>query len=84
MKPIINNKFGYKVCQNNKLDKSYVRVLFITRKYATAKQVKEYHLKYTRKNLPKKLIKRTTYSIIPITKYEVKKGIWKQCPFDIN
>ena len=84
MKPIINNKFGYKVCQNNKLDKSYVRVLFITRKYDTAKRVKEYHLNYTRKYLPKKLVNRTTFSIIPITKLEVKKGIWKQCPFDID
>jgi hypothetical protein len=84
MKPNLDNKFGYKVCENNKLDKSYIRLLFITRKYSTAKQVKEYHLKYTRKNLPKKLIKRTTYSIIPITKYENKNGIWKQCPFDID
>ena len=84
MKPTIDNKFGYKVCQGNKLDKSFIRLLFITRKYSTAKQVKEYHLNYTRKNLPKKLVKRTTYSIIPITKLEVKKGIWKQCPFDID
>ena len=83
MKPNLDNKFGYKVCENNKLDKSYIRLLFITRKYNTAKQVKEYHIK-DKYRLPKKLYKRLYYSIIPITKLEVKKGIWKQCPFDTN
>lgn len=75
MRPNINNPYGYKVCYKEKFHKYYVRQ-FKTRSYKQAVKVKQ---DYVKENNP--LLKKPVWHIMPITRAEVLKGIWREVPF---
>lgn len=76
MKPRVDNPYGYKICYIEKGSKAYVRK-YMTHSYKTALKVKEYYLKDSRFfNL-----KKPSWHIIPITRKEVLRGIWREIPF---
>ena len=75
MKPNTNNPYGYKICYKEKFSKYYVKQ-FMTHSYNQAVKVKKDFIK---ENNP--LLKNPVWHIIPITKAEVLKGIWREVPF---
>ena len=75
MKPNINNPYGYKICYKEKYKKHYVKQ-FITHSYKQAVKIKKDYLKED--NL---LLKKPVWHIIPITKSEIRDGIWREVPF---
>lgn len=75
MKPNTNNPYGYKICYKEKFSKYYVKQ-FITHSYNQAVKVKK---DFVKENNP--LLKNPIWHIIPITRAEVLKGIWREVPF---
>ena len=75
MKPNTNNPYGYKICYKEKFSKYYVKQ-FITHSYNQAVKVKK---DFVKENNP--LLKNPIWHIMPITKAEVLKGIWREVPF---
>ena len=75
MKPNANNPYGYKICYKEKFSKYYVKQ-FMTHSYNQAVKVKKDFIK---ENNP--LLKNPIWHIIPITRAEVLKGIWREVPF---
>lgn len=75
MKPNTNNPYGYKICYKEKFSKYYVKQ-FMTHSYNQAVKVKKDFIK---ENNP--LLKNPIWHIIPITRAEVLKGIWREVPF---
>ena len=75
MKPNTNNPYGYKICYKEKFSKYYVKQ-FMTYSYNQAVKVKKDFIK---ENNP--LLKNPIWHIIPITRAEVLKGIWREVPF---
>ena len=75
MKPNIHNPYGYKICYKEKFSKYYVKQ-FITHSYKQAVNVKK---DFIDENNP--LLKNPVWHIIPITRAEVLKGIWREVPF---
>ena len=82
MKPDLHNPYGYKICYKEKGSKELVTT-FMVHSYKKAKYIKEMYAKlrpvYTYPN--EKPLKKPTWFIIPITRKEVRDGIWRQCPF---
>ena len=75
MKPNTNNPYGYKICYKEKFSKYYVKQ-FMTHSYNQAVKVKK---DFVKENNP--LLKNPIWHIIPITRAEVLKGIWREVPF---
>ena len=75
MKPNTNNPYGYKICYKEKFSKYYVKQ-FMTHSYNQAVKVKK---DFVKENNP--LLKNPVWHIIPITRAEVLKGIWREVPF---
>ena len=75
MKPILNNRYGYKICYTEKpLKKRYVTQIRVHSFRHAMKVKREYVAKRQRKR------DRKVWHVIPITKAEVKRGIWNR-PF---
>ncbi len=75
---ILNNPYGYKVCYREKHGKEFVRK-FITKTYRQAVEIKKIYQLETMTIV--KQFNHPTWNIFPITKKEVKAGIWKEDPF---
>ena len=77
MKPNLYNPYGYKICYTkHRFKKQYIDI-FHAHTYKTAMKIKKecvIHRKFKRGR------KKFTYQVVPITKKEVKRGIWKK-PF---
>jgi len=81
MKPILNNPYGYKICYREKGSPEYIE-RFLTYSYRQAVKVKQMYVKWPNMAcIGNMTIKKPTWYIIPITKKEVKAGIWRQVPF---
>lgn len=75
--------YGYKVCCTEKGNKRKIIPFFYARSYKQALKMKAYYLRYEqrdRDNYKRKLHKPTWY-IVPITRREVLRGIWREVPF---
>lgn len=76
--------YGYKVCYSEKGHKREIKRYFKTYTYKQAVKAKEMYLRFkdlrSRENY-NHIIKKPTWYILPITKQEVKQGIWRECPF---
>ena len=76
-----SNPYGYKVCYREKGCKEYIRH-FLTYTYNQALRARSYYRKYPQKaredNHP---LTKPYWVIIPVTKSEVKDGIWHEVPF---
>ena len=76
-----NNPYGYKVCYRENGCKKLIRH-FLTYTYNQALKARQYYRKYQQNsredNHP--LVK-PEWVIIPVTKSEVKDGIWHEVPF---
>ena len=77
MKPNLNNKYGYKICSKER--KGPYQTRFMTHSYKSAARIKRAYVNLPLCKLKKK--QRYTWHIIPITKREVKRGLWRQNPF---
>ena len=74
MKASINNPFGYKICYTERRLKRRYVTKFMVHSYKRAKHLKkEYVLSEPRK-------KRKTWHILPVTKKDLRRGIWER-PF---
>ncbi len=80
MKILPANKYGYKVCYIKNHTKVPIR-RFITYTYRMAKEIKKMYYQYPPPDDNNKPIENVKWEIYPITKKEVIKGIWKECPF---
>ena len=82
MKPDLHNPYGYKICYKEKGSKEPTLV-FKVYSFRRAKSIKETFTKLTPVYTypDEKPLKKITWMIIPITRKEVKDGIWRQCPF---
>ena len=75
------NPYGYKVCYKEKDRGEYIRY-FLTYTYSQALLVRRYCQKYERRSREdNQLLNKPYWVIIPITKSEVKDGIWHEVPF---
>ena len=75
MKPNTNNPYGYKICYTKKPYKKQYVTKFLVHSFRRAMRIKREYVT-TR---PHKRNKRT-WHILPITRAEVKRGVWKK-PF---
>ena len=78
----LQNPYGYKVCYTEKGYKKVYNQHFITYTYNQAVKTKMFYLRYpplSRTDNHK--LNKPTWYIIQITKREVKRGIWRECPF---
>lgn len=81
MKTKLNNLYGYKVCYREKGCKEYIRH-FLTYTYNQALLAKKAFRKYPQKSREDNhLLNKPYWVIIPVTKSEVKDGIWHEVPF---
>lgn len=81
MKVSMTNPYGYKVCYQEKAKKQIIRH-FITHTYKQAKDIKRHYLLYPPlSRIDNHVLKKPTWFIIPISKREVRDGIWRECPF---
>ena len=75
------NLYGYKVCYKEKDRSEYIRH-FKAYTYSQALSARRYYRKYRQKSREDNhLLKKSYWVIIPITKSEVKDGIWHEVPF---
>lgn len=73
--------YGYKVCYREKGGKSYVRH-FLTYTYKQAVHSLNYYIRYPPEAREDgHVLKRPRWKIIPVSRREVKAGIWRECPF---
>ena len=75
MKPVLNNPYGYKICYTRKRFKKQYVLDFKTHSFKRAMKIKRECVTRRDKKRNKK-----TWLVLPITKAEVKRGIWKR-PF---
>ena len=75
MKPRVDNPYGYKICYQERGSKELI-TKFMTHNYKLAVKYKLYYVRC--KDIK---LKKPTWCIIPITRKEVKAGIWRQVPF---
>lgn len=75
MKPTLYNPYGYKVCYKER-NKPY-KTKFITHSYKQAVKAKQGYVRYPLEFCNKKVV----WHILPISRKEVKNGIWRQSPF---
>ena len=81
MKTKLNNPYGYKVCYREKGCKEYIRH-FLTYTYNQALKARRYYRKYPQTSREDNhLLNKPYWVIIPVTKSEVKDGIWHEVPF---
>lgn len=81
MKPDLHNPYGYKVCYRERRSKKIVRY-FIVHCYKDAVSVKQGYIRYPpRERETNRQLNRPTWFILPITRKEVLRGIWRECPF---
>lgn len=76
--------YGYKVCYTEKGHKSELKRYFITYTYKQALKMKELYLRYTHLRSREDynhILNKPTWYILPITRKEVRQGIWRECPF---
>lgn len=74
MKPDLRNPYGYKICYTTKRLKSLYITRFKAHSYKRAMTIKGEYVSHNKRK------KKRTWHIIPITKKEVNRGIWKS-PF---
>lgn len=81
MKPNPHNPYGYKVCYAERRSKLPVRY-FIVHDYRKAVEMKEFYIRYppAERDTGRQLNK-PQWLIFPITRKEVLRGIWRECPF---
>jgi len=79
MKPNLKNPYGYKVCFKRSRDKP-PEYMFLTYTYKQAVEMKKYYYRYPPPDDDGNKIISKWY-ILPITKKEMKSGIWQQAPF---
>ena len=75
MKPITNNPYGYKICYTQKPFKNKSVTKFHVHSFRRAMRIKRMYVARKSKKRNK-----NTWHVLPITKKEVGKGIWKR-PF---
>ena len=75
MKPILNNAYGYKICYTEKPFKNKYVTKYRVHSYKRAVLMKKSFVDHVDRKRKKR-----TWHVIPITRREVKRGIWK-CPF---
>lgn len=81
MQPNINNPYGYKVCYKEKHTKRYIRY-FLTYTYKQAVRAKQGYVRFPQLSREDNhILKKPVWHIIPITKFEVRDGIWREVPF---
>ncbi len=80
MKASTNNAYGYKVCYIEK-HKRRPHKRFITHSYKKAVEAKQAYYRYPPPDRDGKDIVNVKWEIYPITKQEVKNGIWYEVPF---
>ena len=71
----VNNKYVYKVCYTERHSKT-IHIKFKTKTYEQAVDMKRFYYTYPQPNLQK-----PTWYIIPISRSEVRNGIWRENPF---
>ena len=73
--------YGYKVCYKEQGSKEYIRY-FLTYTYKqAARAMKGYILYPPRERETGRKLNRPKWKIIPVTYNEIKRGIWRECPF---
>ena len=72
MKPILKNPYGYKICYTKKPYKNHYVTRFKVCSFRHAVRIKREYVARRKKKHNK-----ITWHVIPITKAEVKRGIWK-------
>lgn len=72
MKPILKNPYGYKICYTQKPIKNKYVTKFHIHSFRRAMRIKREYVARRKKKHNK-----ITWHVIPITKTEVKRGIWK-------
>lgn len=76
--------YGYKICYSEKGHKRVVKAYFLVRSYTEAVRIKKSFAghsgyNYDRENYKRRL-KKPTWYIVPITRREVLRGIWREVP----
>jgi len=79
MKPTLTSKYGYKVCFKKSRDAPFT-YRFLTHSYKQAVDIKRYYYHSPPPDDNDKLIISKWY-ILPITKKDIKSGIWREVPF---
>ena len=81
MKPNLHNPYGYKVCYQEKGSSVYIRY-FLTYTYKQAVTAMQGYIHYppVERETGRKLNHPRWY-IFPVTRKEVLRGIWRECPF---
>ena len=81
MKPDLHNPYGYRVCYRERRSKTTDRY-FIVRSYKNAVDMKMFNIRNPpRERETNRQLNRPTWLILPITRKEVLRGIWRECPF---
>ena len=73
--------YGYKVCYKEQGAKEYVRY-FLTYTQKQARQAMNGYIRYPprERDTGRELVC-PKWKIIPVTRREVERGIWRECPF---
>ena len=73
--------YGYKVCYREEGAKEYVRY-FLTHTRKQAFNAMRSYIRYppTARDGDKELVN-PKWKVIPVSKKEIKRGIWRECPF---
>ena len=75
--------YGYKICYTEKGSKRNVKPYFYARSYKQALKMKSLYLRDEQRDRDncKRRLKKPTWYIVPITRREVVRGIWREAPF---
>lgn len=74
-------RYGYKVCYKEANGKRYIRH-FLTYTYKQAKAAMDGYIRYPPLSREDgHVLVNPKWKIIPVTKTEVRQGIWRECPF---
>ena len=75
--------YGYKICYTEKGSKRNIKTYFCARSYKQALKMKNLYLRYEQRDRDncKRRLKRPMWYIVPITRREVLRGIWREAPF---
>lgn len=75
------NQYGYKVCYKEEHTQRYIRH-FLTYTYKQAQRALAGYIRYPpRARDDNHVLVNPKWKIIPVNKKEVKRGIWRECPF---
>ena len=75
MKPNLNNPYGYKICSQEQPNKPF-ETRFKVHSFRTASEIKKRYVVFQQY-----FKRRKVYHIYPISKQEVRQGIWRELPF---